>query len=239
MDATARTLLRRVRGLLPPLLPPASCHPEATNPTRPRGGAREVVEHRQEILPRPGPPSTPFPVTRTSEARSSAPAAPARVPGGGAAEGKGSWSRDEDDVGIPCQGPVLEAVIQDHHIGPPLHRLARCRHPVGMVASRGTSGCHRRWSASSSSPYPRLTTAGACPRERRRSTTHPATGVFPVPPTERFPTEITGTGTVRDRRRPVSKARFRSRTAPPKRAAMGAVTAVRRVDATGPASPFQ
>ncbi len=56
----------------------------------------------------------------------------------------------------------------------------------------GTAGFRSRCTNGSSSPYPRSTMAGRAPREWSCAASHAANGVFPVPPTVRFPTLTAG-----------------------------------------------
>ena len=61
---------------------------------------------------------------------------------------------------------------------------------------------------------PLVTTAGLAPSDRRRRATHATSGVLPVPPAARLPTETTGIG-ARIAAPGRSKRRFRARTAAP------------------------
>jgi hypothetical protein len=94
----------------------------------------------------------------------------------------------------PAQPPVLEAVVQHHHVAPGLDRRPRAFDPPRRGEDRDP-GFHSRCSATSSAPYPRSTTAGRRPHSASRAASHAATGVFPAPPTARFPTLTTGTPT--------------------------------------------
>ncbi len=98
----------------------------------------------------------------------------------------------------------------------PASRAKRSRSPSTRFgcATTGTDANARRYASSSSlrpparAPYPRIAMHGRRPISISIRTTSPTIGLFPVPPTDRFPTLITGRSSVTTPR-PASKARFR------------------------------
>jgi hypothetical protein len=63
--------------------------------------------------------------------------------------------------------------------------------------------------------HPRLKTPTRAPRSLRNCTIHSTNGVFPVPPAEMFPTQITGTAARAARNHPRSYATLRAETTAP------------------------